>query len=190
MSTQFETTTLALVEEHVRRLLASMGFMQVTVRCRATSPQVAVEGGNEEVLFRNAALDTPAVGRSARVDDRARLLIDIEAGEEGRLLIGMQGVHLEALQHVVRTLLRPHLETPAYISVDVNGYRLRHEESIMHLAQEAASRAKTTGKVVELKPMGASDRRAVHTALADRRDVTTESRGQDPQRCVVIKPVY
>lgn len=189
--TSFDTTTLLLLEEHVRRLLHTMDFPTVEVRCRLVevnpTPSTAAA---EDSLFRNAALETPAIQPRAHASDLfPHLKINIEAGDDGRRLIGMQGAHLEALQHVIRTLLRRQLTAEAHIWVDVNGYRARREEGLVHLSQQAADEAKRSGRIVELKPMAASDRRAIHTALAARRDVTTESRGEEPRRRVVIRPV-
>jgi len=39
-----------------------------------------------------------------------------------------------------------------------------------------------------LGKMNAYERRVIHTKLADWRDVTTESEGEEPNRYVVIKP--
>lgn len=189
--TSLDTTTLVLLEEHVRRLLATMDFPAVTVHCHLVEavPLPAPEGADDE-LFRNAALETPARLQPHHPQNQAHLTITIEAGDEGRRLIGMQGAHLEALQHIIRALLRRQLETDAHISVDVNGYRARREEGLIQLAYRAADEAKRRGRSVELRPMAASDRRAVHTALALRHDVKTESRGEGHQRHVVIQPVY
>ena len=155
--TKFDGPALSLIEEHVRRVLASMGFDQVTIYCRYS----------EE-----------------------RLRIDIEAGEDGKLLIGTQGNHLTALQHVIRCLLRQQLNELVVTNIDVNGYRARRERGILDLAEAAAKRAQTTGRTVILKPMSPPDRRTVHTALASRSDVQTESTGEEPNRKVVIKPIF
>lgn len=40
----------------------------------------------------------------------------------------------------------------------------------------------------KLDKMNAYERRVIHTKLADWRDVTTESEGEEPNRYVVIKP--
>lgn len=189
--TTFDTTTLVLLEEHVRRLLGTMDFPTVEVHCRLVEASpVASTTPAEDSLFRNAALETPDRTHAHAQDTLPHLKISIEAGDNGRQLIGMQGAHLDALQHIIRTLLRRQLTTEAHVWVDVNGYRARREEGLVQLAGRAADEAKRSGRVVELKPMVASDRRAIHTALAGRRDVTTESRGEEPRRQVVIKPVF
>ena len=189
--TSLDTTTLVLLEEHVRRLLATMDFPAVTVRCHVleAAPQSMTEG-TDDGLFKNAALEATTGFKPNRSPREAQLTIAIEAGDEGRQLIGMQGAHLEALQHIIRALLRRQLATEAHISVDVNGYRARREEGLVQLANRAADEAKRRGQTVELKPMAASDRRAVHTALAERQDVKTESRGEGPRRHVVVQPIY
>src|SRR5690348_4164853 len=94
---------LALIEEHVRRLLVIMNFSDATVHCD--------------------------------ISDET-LLITIDAKDLGRLLIGPQGAHLMALQHIIRCLLRSQLKEAIRITVDVNGYRSRREQSLSHLAQE------------------------------------------------------
>ena len=152
-----DSPALILIEEHVRRLLATMGFAGATVHCQ--------------------------------VED-SMLLIAVEAGDEGRALIGTQGIHLSALQHIVRLLLRSQLENAIRVAVDVNGYRARREQGLLQLAQEVARKAQRTGRTIVMKPMPAADRRAVHAALANLRDVRTESLGDEPNRRVVIKPIF
>ncbi len=156
-TTTLDTQALVLIEEHVRRLLAIMGFESVTTRCQL----------NEQILS-----------------------ITIEAGEEGRTLIGPQGRHIAALQHIVRCILRTQLQEAVRVTVDVNNYRLRREESLQHLAQESARKAQRTGRTIVMPPMSASDRRAIHSALANQKDIRTESLGDEPNRRVVIRPVF
>lgn len=118
------------------------------------------------------------------------LRISITAGDDGRMLIGPQGAHLEALQHVIRCVLRRHFEAKMHITVDVNGYRVRREKSLANLAEEVAKKAQKTGRPVELDPMNAFDRRTIHTTLAAHKEVNTESMGNGQDRRVVIRPVF
>ncbi len=195
MTTSFDTETLTLLEEHVRRLLSTMGFTQITVHCRSQAPVTPtppVAQSHEDTWLNNAALNTyqspTALPRQASVHEE--LLLTIEAGDDGKLLIGMQGAHLEALQHVMRMVLRRQLGQPAHVVVDVNGYRARREEGLVQQALGAARRAKTTGRTVTLAPMSATDRRVIHATLAQQRGVGTESIGDEPNRRVVVRPVF
>jgi spoIIIJ-associated protein len=117
------------------------------------------------------------------------LYIHIEAGPVGKLLIGSQGAHLAALQHVVRSILRLAVLPGTRIVVDVNGYRAQREQDLAAVADAAAKRAILQGQTVILPPMNSTDRRVIHTALAGRDDLKTISTGEEPQRAVVIKPV-
>lgn len=118
------------------------------------------------------------------------LKIDITAGPAGRLLIGMHGTHLIALQHVIRCLLRRHASADLRVTVDVNGYRARRERTLLSLAEETARKAHRTGRTVVMDPMTAADRRTVHTALANHKDIKTESLGDEPNRRVVVRPIF
>ncbi len=118
------------------------------------------------------------------------LTVAIEAGDEGRTLIGTGGAHLLALQHVVRCILRSQLTERVHIVVDVNNYRVRREQSLLSLAQEVARKASRTGRTIAMRPMSAADRRAIHTALAKQKDIHTESLGEEPNRRVVIRPIF
>lgn len=122
--------------------------------------------------------------------DEHTMRVDVNAGEPGRLLIGPQGSHLSAFQHILRCLLRRQLEEHVRVVVDINGYRVRRERGLLDLAQEVARRAQRTGRTVVLRPMTAADRRAIHTALSKHKDVKTESLGEEPNRRVVVRPIF
>ena len=118
------------------------------------------------------------------------LSIDIEAGDFGKMLIGTQGAHLIALQHILRSSLRRNLPREARVKVDVNGYLARREREIIQIAEEAAKKVATQGRTIIMQAMPPAERRVVHTALASRDDIATESTGEEPNRRVVIKPVF
>lgn len=155
---------LPLIEEHIRYLLAVMGFADVRVSCACRS--------------------LPADPARQQYD------IAITAGPAGRLLIGAHGAHLQALQHIVRALLKRELAASARVTVDVNSYRLDRERTLQHLAEEAARKAGRTGRAIVLPPMAAGERRTIHTSLAARADINTESLGTEPNRRVVVRPVF
>ena len=117
------------------------------------------------------------------------LYIHIEAGPDGKLLIGAHGAHLAALQYIIRSIMRSTLPAGTRLVVDVNSYRAQREQELVEIAQTAARRAGMQGQTITLPPMNAADRRVIHTALADRSDIRTHSSGVEPHRSVVIKPV-
>ena len=128
--------------------------------------------------------------------------VEIKAGETNRLnvigvgdekeslgaLIGRKGERLSALQHLVNLLLSKKLGEWTRILVDVEDYRGRRERQLRDLANRAAERVMQTGKMLQLEPMPALERRWIHLALRDHDRVATQSIGEEPNRRVVILP--
>ncbi len=75
------------------------------------------------------------------------------------------------------------------IIIDVNNYLKEREGLILELARAAARKSVATKEEISLPPMNSYERRLVHTELADRPDLKTESAGEGKDRCVVIKPL-
>ncbi|MEK7557055.1 MAG: R3H domain-containing nucleic acid-binding protein, partial [Patescibacteria group bacterium] len=121
-------------------------------------------------------------------EDSGRIRLAVTAPENGRLLIGAQGAHLQALEHVLHCALRHKFSWSIPVTVDVNEYRRERGSLLAERAREAAEQALTLKRAIVLEPMSAPDRRAVHTALGDNASVVTESLGEDPHRRVVIRP--
>lgn len=109
-------------------------------------------------------------------------------GEDAGLLIGRRGETLQALQFLVNLIVNKQLDRQVYITIDVEGYRERRQESLRTLAQRTASRVSDSGRPVQLQPMPASERRVIHMTLADHPEVRTESKGDGDQRRVVVLP--
>ena len=118
---------------------------------------------------------------------RASAVLDVE-GEDLGLLIGRRGSTLAALQYVVNLMVNRKLGSRALVSVDVEHYHRRREESLHGLAQRMADRVRQTGRPITLEPMPAAERRIVHLTLADDPGVTTGSVGSGDTRKVVIHP--
>ena len=90
--------------------------------------------------------------------------------------------------HMAR-LLGKKININESIYVDVNNYRREREKIILELAKAAARKATMTKSEVKLPVMNAYERRLIHTELATRPDVKTESTGEKSERCVIIKPL-
>ncbi len=75
------------------------------------------------------------------------------------------------------------------VVIDVNNYRKERENLILELARAAARKAVAVKEPVSLPTMNAYERRLVHTELAMRPDVTTESVGEGRERYVIVKVV-
>jgi spoIIIJ-associated protein len=76
----------------------------------------------------------------------------------------------------------------ARIVVDVEDYKRRQRSRLEARARDVAKRVARTGREEELDPMNAFERKIVHDAVAAVAGATSSSRGEDPDRRVVIRP--
>lgn len=91
------------------------------------------------------------------------------------------------VEHLLRMAARK--EEGDFVFVDVNNYRKERERLIVEIAKAAARKAMITKGAISLPAMNAYERRLVHTELATRPDVKTESTGEGHGRYVVVKPI-
>ena len=109
------------------------------------------------------------------------------------LLIGWHGETITALQHMLKCLLwKQKIDSKIQITVDVDGYKKRQEESVLKLAERKAEYAIETQKEVKLPPMNPYFRRKIHMHLANsekfKDKITTESTGENQDRAIKIIP--
>lgn len=104
------------------------------------------------------------------------------------LLIGKDGKNLAALQTVMRSVVKNKYGKTPYISLDVENYKDRQLMYLSKTAKRIAKEVSETKVAVELDNMNSYERLIVHNAIADLKDVYTESVGEEPNRHVVIKP--
>jgi spoIIIJ-associated protein len=109
-------------------------------------------------------------------------------GPELGVLIGRRGEKLASLQQIVNLIVAKREGQWHRITVDVENYRGRREEQLHDVAARAAKRVIDTGKIIQLDPMPAIERRIVHLALVDNPKVRTQSVGVEPNRRIVILP--
>ncbi|HET9017810.1 MAG TPA: RNA-binding cell elongation regulator Jag/EloR [Thermomicrobiaceae bacterium] len=115
------------------------------------------------------------------------VFIDVNGRDLG-MLIGRRGENLAQLQYLVNVLVNKQLSTWTRVILDVEGYRVRREESLINLAQRVARQVARNRRPISLEPMPPNERRVVHVALRDVDDVTTQSSGEGGLRRVTIYP--
>lgn len=107
--------------------------------------------------------------------------------QNNSVLIGKKGHILDSIQVYVRQAIYNAVDLFVNVSVDVEKYKEKQnyflEKKVKKIAREV-----TLSKVdVKLDPMNAYDRKVVHSALQGFKYIKTESEGEEPNRCVVIK---
>ncbi len=111
----------------------------------------------------------------------------IIAREKSSILIGKDGRTIDAIQMLLRQTILKATGFNIRINIDSSNYKAkkqkRFEFDIKNIVREV-QRTKTDTK---LEPMNSYKRRIVHSLLSDYKNIETESIGEEPNRCVVIK---
>ena len=102
------------------------------------------------------------------------------------LLIGRRGETLSALQRLVSLIVGHRTKHRMRINIDAENYRERREENLRSLALRVAQQVRNYRRSIALEAMPPHERRIVHIALAESKDISTESIGEGDERRVVI----
>ncbi len=129
------------------------------------------------------------LGLEAQVEQRTRNGITIFniIGDDS-IIIGKNGRTMDAIQTLAIAMVIEQLNTYYKFIVDTNDYKQKRKERLEKLAKYTAKEVAKTKVEAKLDPMNSFERRIIHNALNDSKDVMTESFGEEPNRYVVIKP--
>ncbi|MFZ2538418.1 MAG: RNA-binding cell elongation regulator Jag/EloR [Oscillospiraceae bacterium] len=107
-------------------------------------------------------------------------------GDGMAALIGHHGETLDALQYLI-ALTCNRIDGDYYrITLDCGNYREKREVTLQGLAARIASKVKKTGRSQLLEPMNPYERRIIHAIVSDIEGVYSKSKGEEPNRRVVI----
>ncbi|GBE16973.1 R3H domain protein [bacterium BMS3Abin15] len=143
-------------------------------------------GFDVEVEIKENISEQGAVEKEGRENN---LVCNISVSDNSNFIIGQHGINLQALQHIIRLVVRKETEERVNFMVDVNSYRQQKSQAIIEQANSIAKQAINEKKAVVMRPMSAYERRIVHMELAENDKVVTESIGEGEGRKIVIKPV-
>ncbi len=100
------------------------------------------------------------------------------SSESSSILIGRKGKNLDAMQ-LLANVYAGHLgHEEVRVILDTENYRVRREESLVHLAYNTADKVRTNRTSILLEPMNPFERRLIHTTLNDFSDIETKSEGE------------
>ena len=115
-------------------------------------------------------------------NERASLAI---AGGALQNLVGERGEVLDALQELTRLAVQTVTGERSRLMLDIDNFRGGKKEELTNLAKEVAKEVKESGENVKLKPMNAFERKVIHDTIQSL-GLTSESEGEEPNRCVVV----
>jgi spoIIIJ-associated protein len=142
----------------------------------------------EELTNELLSLMTVSAKTSVEYDKEGEVYtVNIDAGDATGLLIGKKGETLSSIQTVLGVLFKQKTGEWNKIVVNVGDYREKEEDYLKNLAASTALRAKETGNPQSLYNLKAWQRRIVHLALSEDKDIVTESEGEGENRYLIVK---
>lgn len=108
------------------------------------------------------------------------------SGHDLGLMIGRRGQTLDALQYLANIIANRYSDSFIRIILDAENFRERRKKTLEELADRLAGRVVRTRKEVTLEPMSPQERKVIHSQLQDHPEVKTYSKGDEPNRRVVI----
>ena len=143
------------------------------------------EEGDVAADYLEALLDIADLDGDIDIDvenDRASLAI---AGGALGHLVGERGEVLDSLQELTRLAVQTSLGERSRLMLDIDNFRSDKKDELSKLAHEVAEEVKAGGVNVKLRPMNAFERKVIHDTIQEI-GLTSESEGEDPNRCVVV----
>ena len=170
---------------------AKKGFLGIGATDAKISATYTVGGEENAFEFIKKLLDDMNIEAEVTMTDgEAGEKKIIVSGEGAAILIGHHGETLDSLQYLASLAANKRVdgkkEDYVRITVDVEGYRAKREETLRALARRMAARVQKYKKSVMLEPMNPYERRIIHSEIQNIAGVSTNSIGSENNRKIVI----
>ena len=162
---------------------AKDGLYKFTVIEKEVKTEVDIAKDFVENILKNSNVDA-----ELSVNQQGNLIkVDIK-GKDASSLIGRRGETLDSIQLLTGLALNKiNKNSNMRVSVDIENYRAKREESLVRYAHKVAREVAKTKKTKKLVYMNPYERRIIHSALQNDKYVSTYSEGNDPYRRLVIE---
>lgn len=122
--------------------------------------------------------------KAETLKDGERFSLNI-SGPDRMYLMSNDADCLEAMQYLINKMAMGKNDYKKVL-LDSNGYRSQKEQELVNLAQDLAHRVKKQRKPYTLDPLNSYERRIVHMALADDKEIITTSVGDGEFKRITI----
>ena len=177
-----EAITYTVLEEP-RKGLFGIGAATAKIAAvyQKTSSDIALEFVRQ-IVARMELADTTVTMTDGENGEK-RISVD---GDNAGVLIGHHGETLDSLQYLTNLAANKKIEGEKReyikVTVDVEGYRAKREETLRSLARRMADKVLRYKKSVMLEPMNPYERRIIHSEVQNIAGVATNSIGKQPPR--------
>jgi spoIIIJ-associated protein len=146
--------------------------------------QAVISHGGFKLKYR-ITVDPPMAQQ--REWEHPEILVEF-AGPDSALLLERGGELLRSLELLASEVLHLQGNEHEKIWFDCKNFRALRIEELQLAARTAAEKVRSTGAPYRFAPMSSRERRIVHLALREERDLKTESDGEGGRRSVVVYP--
>ena len=106
--------------------------------------------------------------------------------DKNNILIGKNGQTLMAIQTILRQQVYNEINVYPHILLDVENYKEKKLSNLERNAKRISKEVLRTKIEVKLDDMNSYERRIIHNALANFKNISTTSEGEEPNRHIVI----
>ncbi len=181
-----EAITYTVLEEPKKGLFGiGAAPAKILAVYQKTSSDIALDFVRQIVA--QMELSETTVSMTEGENGEKRISVD---GDSAGVLIGHHGETLDSLQYLTNLAANKKIEGEKReyikVTVDVEGYRAKREETLRSLARRMADKVLRYKKSVMLEPMNPYERRIIHSEVQNIAGVATNSIGSENNRRVVI----
>lgn len=123
----------------------------------------------------------------SEINEKDNVIKVVLVSNNNPILIGAYGKNIEALQTLIRNSIRNQIGLDIKINIDASNYKKKKEENFEREIKKIIKDVQNTHIEVKLDPMNSYNRRLVHNLASKFKNIKTESIGEEPNRCTIIK---
>ncbi|PZD96627.1 protein jag [Paenibacillus sambharensis] len=182
-----ERVNVTVIEQPSRGLFGLIGTREAKVELELLPEPVDPVVETEQFLHEVAEAMGLQVDINRQTNREGVQLAISGTGDIG-MLIGRRGQTLDALQYLANIVANRHSDSFVRIVLDAEDFRERRRKTLVELSDRLAGRVIRSKQEVVLEPMTAQDRKIIHYQLQNHPKVKTYSKGDEPNRRIVITP--
>ncbi len=171
--------------EQRRKLFGLLGTPHVKIRVTYDTTSTRMRAATD--ILQSILVRMGIEARIEGVERNGDLYLNISTSDSG-LLIGRRGRTIDALQYLVNRMVNKEPGDTVRIILDTERYQQRRDDRLKRLAERVAAQVKSTGRSAVMAPLNARERRIIHVALQEDKEVSTSSKGEGALREVLISP--
>lgn len=190
------------VEEALKHLQAKRDEVEITILDEGKKGFLGVFGKKPAIVkvtlihnpikavqeFLADVIQKMGINADVQVKQSGKVIKIQLSGDNMSVLIGKRGQTLNSLQYLTQLVANRNSNHYLQIILDAENYREKRKETLKQLAGRLAKQAIRTSKNVSLEPMPSYERKVIHAALAEFKEIKTYSVGEEPNRHLVISP--